>query len=233
MGGIAGVIGAVGAVTSVVGGIMKGDAAAQQAQAQAAAQEEMAQAQNEAQQAAAQQATYQAQVADNNASIAKQNQTTAERAAAAQAQAQSMQSAQTIGATRAAAAAGGLDPNSGTPLNVEQGERKTGQMNTLNTWNNAMQVAYGYQQTAVNDQASAGLYRQGAQQDIIAGKYDLAGGQLALNAGNAAASNDIMSGIFNAAGTGLSDSSNIGFKWAGLGGTNDIADSPDLFDTTF
>ena len=214
------VMAGIGAVTSVVGGIEQGQAQAQAAQAAAAAQEQQAVAQNEAMQAAAQQSTYQAQVASNNASIAQQNQTMAERAAAAQATAQSMQAAQGVGQVKAAAASGGLDPDTGTPAAVAMSGRLTGQQNTLNAWNNQMLAAYGYQQQASNFKASQGLYNQQAQQDLLAGKYDLAGGQLALAAGNQAAGNDQMGGILTGVGSGLNDAGNIGMKWAGMSGTN-------------
>jgi SOS-response transcriptional repressor LexA len=92
-------------------------------------------------QGAAQQraADYQAQVAANNAAInaanaqtAKNNAAAAEAAGAAKADQEAIRTRETIGRQRAAAAASGLDVNSGTPALVQGSAAGMGALSELN-----------------------------------------------------------------------------------------------------
>jgi hypothetical protein len=123
------------------------------------------------QQAAAQSAAanYQAQVARNNAIIARQNADAATQAGETQAEQALMKSGMTVGAARAAAAANGLDPNSGSPLSLQSDTAKTGELNALTIRNNAAWQAYGDQVNATSQTAQAGLDQAQAGWDTQAG----------------------------------------------------------------
>jgi hypothetical protein len=136
-------------------------------------------------------ARYQSQVAANNAKIAQQNQVYAIQAGEAKAQAQSLRGAALSGRVRAALAANGVDVNSGSPLDVETGVRRAGELDTLTTMNNAALQAYGYRAAASTGEGQAGL--------------------LAAQAGQAQAGAAI-----GAAGTLLNNASSLGFKWGAM-----------------
>lgn len=139
-------------------------------------------------QATANAANYQAEVANNDAVIAQQNATYAEKAGAAQTQQESMKNAAVAGSIKAGLAANGVDVNTGSASDVELSQRETGQLDTETTNNNALLTAYGYRTQATNFTAQAGLYQSEAEQAPIGADIGAAGGLL----GNA---------------------SSIGFKW--------------------
>jgi len=120
-------------------------------------------------QAQAANANYQAQVAANNAKIQQYNQINAINAGRANAQQASLQNAARMAGIRGAIAASGIDPNSGSAVDVEQSQRETGELNTENVYHNAAIQAYGYQVAGYNDMAQSQLYSSEASQAPIAG----------------------------------------------------------------
>lgn len=151
-------------------------------------------------QAGAQQnsADYQAQVARNNATIARQNAEYSSQAGAEQAMTESLKGANEGGQIKAGQAANNIDVNSGSAVKVQEGQREIGQLNTLTVENNALLQAYGYKAQATNFTAEAGLDQSEAN-------------------------NAWIGGVTGAAGSLLSDSSALGFKWGGFdsGGTTE------------
>ncbi len=144
-------IAAASMATAAVGAGISAYGAYQQGQAQAAA------------------ANYQAQVARNNAIIAKQNADAATAAGENQAEQSLMKTGMTVGAARAAAAANGLDPNSGSPLSLQTDTAKTGAVNALTIRNNAAWQAYGDQVQGMSQTAQAGLDQAQSGWDAQAG----------------------------------------------------------------
>lgn len=122
-------------------------------------------------------AKYQAQVAANNATIANQNAEAATQAGAANAAAQSLQNRETVSKTIAGAAASGVDVNSGSAADVTTSNREVGDLDTLQTLNNAQLQAYGYQSQSTGFTAQSGLETAEASQAPIAGGIS-AGGDL-------------------------------------------------------
>ena len=108
-------------------------------------------------QAQAQAASYQAQVKANDAIMAQQNAQYARQAGDAQAAQKQMETAQQTGAIRAAAAANGLDVNSGSALGVQTSQKLLGNNDVLNIRNNALRQVYGYQAQADGFQAQSQL----------------------------------------------------------------------------
>lgn len=119
--------------TTVVGGVFSAIGAKNQADAQANA------------------ASYNAAVANNAATFARQQ-------GDIQAQANDRKTAAMIGRQRAVYAAGGLDVNSGSPLDIQADTAQFGRLNSLTIRNNAARQAYGYQANANLDEASASNY---------------------------------------------------------------------------
>ena len=142
-------------------------------------------------QAAAAQANYQAQVARNNAIIANQNANYAISAGEAKAADVGPQERARAGAVRAALAASGLDVNSGSAEQVQEGTQRIGQTNIERERQQAALRAYGYRSQATNFSAEAGL-------DTLAAKNASEGGF--LKAG----------GLLFSGASGL-----IGSKWGG------------------
>jgi hypothetical protein len=110
-------------------------------------------------------ADYNAQVARNNQVIAQQNAQIALQQGDAAEQAQRQKTAQTIGAELAQEAASGVEPNSGSPLNVRASEAETGELNALTT-------RYNYGLQARNDLTQASSY--GAQAGLYGAQADWA-----------------------------------------------------------
>ena len=123
--------------STVAGGVMSAIGSQQSAQAQANA------------------ANYNAAVANNAALFAKQQ-------GDVQAQANDRKTGAMIGRQRAVYAAGGLDVNTGSPLDIQADTAQFGRLNSLTIRNNAARQAYGYE-------ASANLDTAEAQNDIQAG----------------------------------------------------------------
>lgn len=138
-------------------------------------------------------ADYQAAVANNNATIAQQNAEYAMKAGYAQAENQSRKGAANLGRIKTAQAASGVDVNSGSALDVQEGQRETNQLDTETVLNNAQLHAYGYRTQATNFEAES--------------KLDTMKGEAAQTAS-----------YFKAGGDLLSSASSIGGKWTGSGG---------------
>jgi hypothetical protein len=130
----------------------------------------------QAQQAAA---NYSAQVASNNAVIAGYNAKAATDAGTAAVTANQMKVAALEGAQRASEASSGVDPNSGSPLDLQVSTAKVGELDSLTISNNAARTAYGYEVQGMNQTAQAAL--------------DTAQGQNAATAGEIGAVSSVMS----------------------------------------
>lgn len=115
-------------------------------------------------QAVANEAKYNSQVAANNATYAS-------AAGTAQAGAESMKNANVAGRVKAAQAANGVDVNSGSTVDVQEGTREAGNIDTQTTENNALLQAYGYQQTST-------LQKNEAEEAPIGADIGAAGGLL-------------------------------------------------------
>ena len=119
--------------------------------------------------AQAQSANYQAQVAANNATIARQNAQYSASATAARTQQEEMKAAQQNAAVRAAGAANNLDVDSGSPLDVQIGQRELGKLDTETVANQGAQQVYGYKTQATDYTAQSALDRQTANNDVTGG----------------------------------------------------------------
>ena len=124
------------------------------------------------------QADYQAQVARNNQTIALQNANYASEAGAVQAENVGLKAAGELGQVKAAQAAGGIDVNSGSAVDVQQSQRESGALSELTTANNATLQAYGYQTQATGYAAQAGLEEATAENAIPGSLLSAAGGAL-------------------------------------------------------
>lgn len=143
-------------------------------------------------QATANMANYQAVVASNNATIANQNANYAIQAGEAQAANTSQKGAAAMGKVKAAQAASGVDVNTGSAADVQQGERQTNQLDTETVLNNSELQAYGYRSAATSYTAQAGLEETEAEQAPIGADIGATG--------------SVLSGI-----------SGVGLKWSSLG----------------
>ena len=152
-------------------------------------------------QATANAASYSATVAKNNQLIAEENAKYAEKAGAAQALATGMKGAAKLARVKTAQAANNIDVNSGSALDVQEGERRQGQLDTETVLNNAQLQAYGYRSQATSFGAQAGLEEETAKQAPI-------------GAG------------LGAAGNLLSSASSIGAKWTGFNPASAAANGP-------
>lgn len=130
--------------------------------------------------AQARQAEYQAEVARNNQIIAQQRADYARQAGQAQATAQGIKERSRQGALRAALAASGLDVNTGSAGDLQEGEAGTGALNQMTAEHNALLSAYGYEGQATGFGAEAGLQESRAS-SAIPGALFSAAGSLASN----------------------------------------------------
>lgn len=137
------------------------------------------------------QLNYQAAVAENNKIISEQNAESAIEAGGAKAATTSMKGAAEGGHIKARQAASGVDVNTGSNVEVQEGQREAALLDTETVLHNADLQAYGYRSQAKNFEAEAQLDRSGADQAETAG-YLKAGGGL------------------------LSSASSLGFKWSGM-----------------
>lgn len=135
-------------------------------------------------------ADYQAQVAENNATVMRQNEAYASAAGSAAATTQSLKSAAVGGRIKASQAANNIDVNSGSAVNVQKSQREAGELDTATTENNALLQAYGYKTQATNYEAEAGLEKSEAD-------------------------NAWIGGVTGSAGSLIGDASALGFKWGG------------------
>lgn len=141
-------------------------------------------------------ANYQAAIARNNAIIANQSATYAEKAGLAAAENQSRKGAQRLAKIKTSQAAAGVDISSESAADVQAGQRMTDQLDTETVLNNAELRAYGYRAQAENFESEAQLSEMKGEQAKTAG-------------------------YLGAAGSLLSSASSLGGKWNGFnfGGT--------------
>jgi hypothetical protein len=118
--------------------------------------------------AAIQQGQAQKSAADANANAQRQTAISAENAGAQQAADKLQQARKTAAAGVAAAGAGGIDPNTGTPLTLSGQTAEFGELDSLRIINNAQRTAWGYNTQAGFDQfqgnqaATGGMLQGGA-----------------------------------------------------------------------
>ena len=143
-------------------------------------------------QATANAANYNAQVARNNALIAGQNAEYATNAGLEKADIAARKGAAAGGRIKAAQAASGIDVNTGSAVDVQEGQRETSKLDAETVLNNAQLEAYGYRTQATGFTAQAGLDTAQAEQAPIGA--------------------DI-----GATGSLLSNASSLGFKWTSAG----------------
>lgn len=122
--------------------------------------------QGEAQSAAL---NYQAQVQRNNATIAAAQAADAQAAGDKDASDNMLRTSQRIGTQRAQAAGSGLDPNSGSPLDIQASTAAIGKEDDLTIRSNTARRVYGYQVQGMSDTAQAQLDASGAQNAEISG----------------------------------------------------------------
>lgn len=136
-------------------------------------------------------ASYQAAVARNQATVMENNAIAAEQQAdyvgkvgMTNAATESMKGAAKLARVRAGFAANGVDPNTGSAVDVEESQRETGKLNAETVLSDAELKAYGYRSTAAQDRYQAQSLRAGAGftqaagQDALTGSYFKAGGTL-------------------------------------------------------
>lgn len=125
-------------------------------------------------QAAQQAANYRAQVARNNAVMAQQNAVYERQAGAEDAYQQDLKNKAIMGQATAELGASGFDVNSGTPLNIQSDQRRLARVDTLRTRENREFRARQFDQSRLNEDASAGLYTMQASQAKQAGMWNVA-----------------------------------------------------------
>jgi hypothetical protein len=123
-------------------------------------------------------ANYQAQVSLNNATIAQQNAQLAAQTGEAKAEATSLQNREQIGRIAAAQAAGGIDVDSGSAVDVRSTQREMGRLSQLTDVSNAALQQYGYRSQGTSYQAQAGLETAQAASAARAGPIAAAGSLL-------------------------------------------------------
>lgn len=140
--------------------------------------------QGEAQKA---QANYNASVAAANAQIAKNKAAMAGAAGTAQTEQASLETRAKVGGIVAAQAAGNIDINSGSALDVRSSAKQLGELNALTVRSNAARTAYGYQTEAASETGQESLYRSEARNAMPAAELNAFGN--VLGGASSAASN--------------------------------------------
>lgn len=105
---------------------------------------------------------YQSQVAQNNARIAKYNETLALQKGQQEAQISGLRTGQTLGKQRAAAGAAGIDADVGSPERLQGDTKGFGAQDQLTLTNNAALQGWGYNTQANSFLAESGLDRSKA-----------------------------------------------------------------------
>lgn len=113
---------------------------------------------------------YQSGVAQVNAAIAKQDATYALGTGEVEAQQSGMRTRAQVGATKAGFGAGNIDVSSGSAKNVVASETEIGQANQATIRANAAKRAYGFNVTAAEDTAQAGVYSEAASTSRLSGE---------------------------------------------------------------
>ncbi|MFZ0931951.1 MAG: hypothetical protein WAN11_25355 [Syntrophobacteraceae bacterium] len=117
--------------------------------------------------AQSQSADYNAQVAQNNQIIANQNAGIALQQGQRQEEAKRIQTGEMIGGIKAGEAASGVNPNTGSALNVRSSAAETGQLDALT-------IRYNANMTARNDTYQGAMYGSQAAMYSAAGNWDIA-----------------------------------------------------------
>lgn len=117
-------------------------------------------------------ANYQASVARNNQVIANQNATYAIQAGQAEEDQKRRQTAQVIGSERAAFGANGINPDTGSGVDVQSSSKEMGELDALTIRSNAEKTATGYKDQGMNFAAQAGLDQSQAQNALTAGNLN-------------------------------------------------------------
>ena len=123
-------------------------------------------------------ANYSSQVAANNATIANQNAAYATAAGETNAAATSLKGRAQSGKIKATQAASGIDVNTGSAVDVQEGNRETNKLDTETVLNNAELQAYGYRSAATGYTAQSQLDTATAEQAPIGADIGAAGGIL-------------------------------------------------------
>lgn len=135
--------------------------------------------------AQSQAATYNSEVAAQNTQIANNNATAAAQAGEQQAAVASGKTKAEVGAIKTSQAAGGIDVNSGSAVDVQSSAAQLGELNAITIRSNAARTAYGYQTQAAGYQDQSAL--------------DTSEAENASTAGDIGASSSILGGVGSAA----------------------------------
>lgn len=127
------------------------------------------------------------QAADYNATVARQNAAYAVQVGRVKAEDVGLKSAAEGGHIKAVQAANNIDVNSGSAVKVQASQRAAGRVDAINTMNDALVKAYGYN-------AQAALDKSQGQADLVGGIFGAAG--------------DVAKGVANIAGA-AGDSSDV------------------------
>ena len=144
-------------------------------------------------------ANYAAKVAENNATAERQNAEHAVEAGQVKATNASIKNASTVARIGAGMAANGVDINTGSSVDVQDSQRKTGVLDAETVLNNAQLEAYGYRTQATNYENQATLDKAQAGNAITAGNIASEG----IGAGADASL--------------LSNASSVAYKWTTSG----------------
>lgn len=116
---------------------------------------------------------FQTRVAQINANIAQEQGRTEEMAGEVKAEQSGLKTAERAGFIRDAAAAGGLDPGSGSAKQVLGSTYEVGQFEGATIRNDAARRAFGYNVSAFGDTAQASLDTAAGRNAIIAGDFNV------------------------------------------------------------
>lgn len=130
-------------------------------------------------------AKYNSEVATENAAIATKSAQLAGAAGEAQAEQSSLQTRAKVGGIIANQAAGNIDVNSVSALDVQSSARELGELNALTVRSNAAKTAYAYETNSAGDVAQSQLDQFQSQNDITSGEIS-AGGTVLGGIGSAA-----------------------------------------------
>lgn len=111
----------------------------------------------------------------NNAQIARENAERAGQAGEAQAGISEMKTRAQVGAIKANQAAGGVDVNTGSAVDVRSSAAALGELDAISIRSNAAREAYGYQQNSRSFEQQANLGESEAKNADIAGPINAAG----------------------------------------------------------
>jgi hypothetical protein len=114
-------------------------------------------------------AAYSAQVARNNAQIEAQNQTRAAAATSANVEQAGLKARERDAGVRVAAAANGVDVNTGSAGDVAESQRRLGALDVSNVAERGAEATYGYGTQAVSDTAQAQLDQSQVIPDYLGG----------------------------------------------------------------